>query len=579
MDFHGIYALLSTTGKINFEKCSFFDEEVLDDGLFAGYKNVQYSDKEKHIIKLKNDCYLIYDQFSFSDSTSFLNELRQLESKSITLNEIIKKKSSDWGDLCIIYIDIRNKIVLLAPDLRNHFPIFYRIEKEFIAFSTIQSFLLKLADCNIDENSVYERICLGHSLWDKTLFKEIKQIPACCLTVVEKGICKTIRYFPEEIDKIEFPGLEIFKDTLETTIKPVAGIEGSRLALSGGLDSRLILGSMLNLGIKPSIFLFGETKSPDCIISKKISDKYSLDLLHIIPDTKFLETLPQIIMEHISEGEGICDLDSLHSHLVYKLIKDKIPVLIEGNYMGNPRGILNDFCNGALSNPRIFMSNQLLTNYYPFFNEDPQKINDSLLENLSDIPEWAENLPDYYYYEFNRRGKRVSKETVIQRNYLSAFNPLETQAFAKQVFMIPQSMSRNSRFFWDLLTSLKSDLSMIPLESHGFYMHNGNSRLENLLIKGYDRLRIQLGLNSARYHSFSSSKNFDTIRPSLEILLDEIKTTLPSPLKFSNYVLEDDDYIVPLLRFASISLWLVKYKEFSSEKFSSLENSLISRIK
>ena len=52
------------------------------------------------------------------------------------------------------------------------------------------------------------------------------------------------------------------------------------LSLTGGLDSRLILSTLLNHGIKPSTYTFGNPRSSDVSISSKISETFNLDFLN-----------------------------------------------------------------------------------------------------------------------------------------------------------------------------------------------------------------------------------------------------------------------------------------------------------
>lgn len=183
----------------------------------------------------------------------------------------------------LTYICYENKF-----SLRNDFfctvPVYYIEKNDHIYISSNFELLTNISDCALDFSGIWESLLFGNCVYNRTIFSEIKQLPA----LHELAICNnntfisrydSIRYFPELnispeviLDEIDARLVKIFSQFVSRDEK-----QEYVIGVSGGLDSRLTLAYLARVGVKnvkPFTF-FATDNSLELSLARKVCQKFN----------------------------------------------------------------------------------------------------------------------------------------------------------------------------------------------------------------------------------------------------------------------------------------------------------------
>ncbi len=125
--------------------------------------------------------------------------------------------------------------------------------------------------------SLANLILLDHTLEQETLHPQVHRVPASSILHFYQGKIEISTLSWEELHPRQSSSakkaLDAFNQDVETWMT-----DDIVVSMSGGFDSRLILGSVLKLGCKPSLVTMGYDESTDVVISKQIASHFGLDL-------------------------------------------------------------------------------------------------------------------------------------------------------------------------------------------------------------------------------------------------------------------------------------------------------------
>ena len=194
------------------------------------------------------------------------------------------EKSS--GEFTAIYADAKSGTMHIVNDRFAARPMFYVERGQEIFFSSNIAFLLHLVGGKpaVDTLGVLQVFCYGHTLGSRTNFSDVKRIgPASHLTLSAKGMSKKtywkVQYDVDDgLNPVEHA--EKVFDAFRESVRIRCGImkEGF-VALSGGLDSRLVAGAA---GKDSGLFaytLVDSTKAADTVeieSARKIAEIFGL---------------------------------------------------------------------------------------------------------------------------------------------------------------------------------------------------------------------------------------------------------------------------------------------------------------
>jgi len=185
-----------------------------------------------------------------------------------------------------------NKIILFNDTLGLR-EIYYFKNKNVIYFSTRLDFLSQLTRNN-DPNikTLSSSWLLTNHFGYGSLVKNIERLaPGGLLEIVEDNfsVSNPNSYRPEFANSFEDHNIKSILEKL--TLLPSKENKNLSLALSGGMDSRVLLAFLLINQGTFSVHTFGDMQQPDAIIAKRISDSYKIQhyfFKNEIPQIKLL---------------------------------------------------------------------------------------------------------------------------------------------------------------------------------------------------------------------------------------------------------------------------------------------------
>lgn len=209
----------------------------------------------------KNSKYEIYFTGYFWIKNRFYNttdgciklyeELVNVETDEINHNKVYTIK----GNFSVI-ISTPKMLIAFVDKVRS-FPLFYSIDKHKLLLSNSEESIIKNKDAKFLETSLLEFRMSGYTLGNKTLFQDLNQLYAGQLLLLDKTNrqIKIESYYdyPNKNSKLISKDLKLLLDITNEYFERLIESFDDRpvyIPLSGGLDSRFILGKLLNNGYK-----------------------------------------------------------------------------------------------------------------------------------------------------------------------------------------------------------------------------------------------------------------------------------------------------------------------------------------
>jgi hypothetical protein len=197
------------------------------------------------------------------------------------------------GVFCFAIYNRLNNELILANDSFGFYPLFIYTSEEYIIFSSEYEPITKYEkfDKKLNYDAIAEYFSLGLPLGDKTFFKAINNLHPGSLLRLRKNKVDFKQYDDLNIKikknkNITFFTKEIPKYIYKAVQARVKSPESIRCALTGGVDTRLILGN-LTKSQRESIEFFtkrshelSDDENQEIIIAKMLAKKFNLK--HVI---------------------------------------------------------------------------------------------------------------------------------------------------------------------------------------------------------------------------------------------------------------------------------------------------------
>jgi len=170
--------------------------------------------------------------------------------------ELIKELN---GTFAFAHYDSTARSLRLVNDRYGFMPLYYCREEKgsFLFASEVKAILRVLEPRELDWQSVADFFYIGHMVGQNTLFKGVYAMDSGQVLAYQNGFLKKSKYHnftktsllsPEEVTTEKLAGLFV-----EAVRRRVREDRPNTLLLSGGFDSRLILGAFDKLGISPEL--------------------------------------------------------------------------------------------------------------------------------------------------------------------------------------------------------------------------------------------------------------------------------------------------------------------------------------
>ena len=169
----------------------------------------------------------------------------------------------------------------------------YTNEDHSICSSSFLALLELAQPKTLDRQACYEYVTSGSVFGEKTLVEELRTLPANAILSIDGENAQILRRpspianEPAETGKTLDQVAEEHCTRLSEVFAPIAENYGDRIRLSfsGGFDSRLMLAKLLELGARPTLFVYGGPEDEDVRIARLVTEGEGLPLEHIDKST------------------------------------------------------------------------------------------------------------------------------------------------------------------------------------------------------------------------------------------------------------------------------------------------------
>lgn len=258
-----------------------------------------------------------------------------------------------FGYDLIKYIKGNFNLILIGNDSFCVFNDHFGLSKFFIfkndnifSISNKYSLLSKYCESGINKIAITKFILFQHFTNKETLFEEIIYSKEATKVIFDLPIKISNYWSSNELifskrENVKFEEFVIVFNNIIKNFIQFLKPKGISLTLTGGRDTRTILSSLLNNGIRPDTYTFGNPNSNDVNVSQNISNELELNFnnYYINPNYEWYNRLT-------GEISGF-DNPLIHLHRGHRLDAYKQDVAKSGNemiFMGSMGG---DYIKGA----------------------------------------------------------------------------------------------------------------------------------------------------------------------------------------------------------------------------------------
>jgi len=386
-----------------------------------------------------------------------------LKAESNDISEVQLKYFHDLdGEFIIYVIDRKGDKMVVLNDFLGRLPQYVFHDKQFIVSRDIYVLDKVTTGLHFDETSIYQFLRMGFPLGQRTLYYDIDRLNYSSVIKIEKDKIDT-KHFPIDLEALEgaYSGnnaahdlYDCFKQATADRLKSESRIV---VSLSGGLDSRLIMGEIEKTAatVDYASFLYeNPIISNDVDIAKALGKMYNksphlIDLKEWSPESFDELTLAKGGMNYLGMAFLLRFLINLGHNYNLVLTGDggdkTLPYLFP-----DPRVNEKRFSKYVLKK-NSFSSRKTVGS---FLVDDTKEKEKNLKEYLDALPGSNTNFKYKNFLLFDRAFHWLFEGEDRNRNYLWSTTPFYQPGFFRLAHSIPEKEKKNYRLmrtFGDLV--------------------------------------------------------------------------------------------------------------------------------
>lgn len=220
-----------------------------------------------------------------SKRTTFKNRDSDLSTLAAASGEgLIRLLRSTRGNFSLVSYNLRTNEIIISTDKLGLRPVYYLEDESFVYFSSAKRLLEPLTNKS-DIKGVVETLSFGFPLRDRTEFEDLKILEGgYCLKVSNRG-SSLISYWDWSLDT---PGpvessmdikKELYTEFMDSIEYRSISNNMHFAALSGGLDSRLVVAGLVEMGRKVTTLNVSWPETLDQILARQVAS--TLNTAHL----------------------------------------------------------------------------------------------------------------------------------------------------------------------------------------------------------------------------------------------------------------------------------------------------------
>lgn len=366
----------------------------------------------------------------------------------------------------------------------------------YIVFSSRLDWLSKfIGSFEIDWYEFSARWLLINQLSDNSIFKNVIRLSqggTCNFNLnTHSLVFQNKPWLPKYAKDVD--NLDIYSMIKKFTTCGLDNESKVSLALSGGLDSRVLLSILLSNNNKNwCLHSFFSEKHPDVAVAKKISKDLNIEHKILEQPIPSEDICIETIFDYIPQTVLTAPSSNFINLQFYKLIESENKIIIDG---GSGEIARRRYLNNVLYNCRTNLLNRDVTSIIPyirynraqFFTNDISEIMEKGLE--LQLNELNKSMPDIKGFGIenwldllairtrfpNFAGPEQARSDSEILNYMPYVQP----SFLKKMFESPLEVRKNSRMFKKLINDNYPTLKKYPLVkgvyTYPYYLSNFQS--------------------------------------------------------------------------------------------------------
>lgn len=217
------------------------------------------------------------------------------------------------GEFILMIVDSSRNKVFVFNDLFGRLPLYYHSENDTFIVSREISVLLDTVQPKADPISVASNLLLGFAIGNRTVHESVLTLPGhSSLSIDLPKRSLSLNTYSDPADLLKHKDAEVspeqLKDELGSALKRRIEVCGPcGLALSGGLDSRIIAGLLEEEGIKIPSFTYTRSQDAndaDVRSARQVADRFNLGALHEIIDLSEVNEKQIDDLQRIKRGQN-----------------------------------------------------------------------------------------------------------------------------------------------------------------------------------------------------------------------------------------------------------------------------------
>jgi len=429
------------------------------------------------------------------------------------------------GSYTSLIYDARNDTAIIFNDRLGSRPLYYykspldlyAIGPEILGFATIEH-----AVTEIDDAAVIEFLIAGNQYSERTIFKSIKKLPQGSLITITRNNFSVSQYwrlaYPADGRSIQDESAieECHSLLLQAVDRTSRACGNPVLFLSGGMDSRLMLGLLLEKGIKIPVASYGSGEGDDFNIAKQIASENELHLTEF--RISFDSVIPQLA-EAVLAVDGRSEvLDAPSLYLFSRSLADTYDSHIVGDVT-----LLHKFGNiSALDEVELYALDRVarLKSWIR-----PEHLGDLTAEITSSRSRLAQNCGssvftnqfEYLYYT-SRLANMQNGFTAGKLRDLEQARPFLDEDLVDFLIRLPVRLRDNKYLYRQLLERKFPDLANIPYAKKDSLPTPEKVRqqlLSDKVFSEYVKSMLIDNLDSRLDYLFDTARLSDFLRPYL----------------------------------------------------------------
>lgn len=414
-------------------------------------------------INVGTDSFYRQDENNFCLTTGTLIYKKSIAAEAAEkLFEDFSSKQLDttqlYGNFAIVLCINGN--IQIYNDQQGVYEIFHDRDQQVFS-SSFLAVASQINSLSVNHHAIYEYVFQEAVFGGETIFNEIKRLKV--KTAFElNGTAKQIPALnstqkPENSNDLEFH-LQRNHENLKQQFEAITSCFGDNIdsALSGGYDSRLLLGLCREHNITPHLHVYGKPDSPDVVVAKHICEQENIPIKH--QDKSSYETVSpdqfkDIVHSNLFHFKGYCADGILDNGSDLKTRMQRT----EGGRLLLNGGGGEVFRNFFYLPDRNYKAREICWSFYSRF--DPAVCTNKFNE-------------EFYYQHL---GQKLSETAGSDNGKLNRRQVEYLYAGFRCTYWMGQNNAINNQFGWFLTPYVDENISLaandipISLKNHGYF--------------------------------------------------------------------------------------------------------------